>query len=70
MQEAIKQIGWAVDQTDPESFAKISVGLIEMAGGKGNPFEEARLLIIDKGALNQFSLRFLQFPHAGQPGKG
>ena len=33
MQEAIKQMGWAVDQADPESFAQVAVGLIEMAGG-------------------------------------
>lgn len=32
-QEAVRQLGFALDETDPERFAQISEGLIEMAGG-------------------------------------
>lgn len=32
-QEALKQLGLAVDTTDPEKFAQISDGLIQMSGG-------------------------------------
>jgi hypothetical protein len=32
-QEAVRQLGFAIDETDPERFAQISEGLIEMAGG-------------------------------------
>lgn len=32
-QEAMLQLGFALDQTDPETFAQIAVGLIEMTGG-------------------------------------
>jgi len=33
MQEAIAQIGWAVNITDPEKFAQVAVGLVELVGG-------------------------------------
>ncbi|MBN8428532.1 MAG: hypothetical protein J0L65_13785, partial [Xanthomonadales bacterium] len=32
-QEAVRQLGFSLDETDPERFAQISEGLIEMAGG-------------------------------------
>ena len=32
-QEAVRQLGFSLDETDPEKFAQISEGLIEMAGG-------------------------------------
>lgn len=32
-QEAMLQLGFALDQTDPEMFAQIAVGLIELTGG-------------------------------------
>lgn len=32
-QQAMKQLGFAVDTTDPEKFAQIADGLIQMAGG-------------------------------------
>jgi TP901 family phage tail tape measure protein len=32
-QEAVKMLGLSLDETDPEKFAQIAVGLVEMAGG-------------------------------------
>ncbi len=36
MQEAVKQLGFALDETDPEKYAQASERLIEMAGGLEN----------------------------------
>lgn len=32
-QEAVRQLGFSLDETDPEKYAQISEGLLEMAGG-------------------------------------
>jgi TP901 family phage tail tape measure protein len=53
MQEAVRYLGLAIDETDPERMAQISVGLIEMAGGIEG-FVEQMLSFADKFAPEDF----------------
>jgi len=73
-QEAFKQLGLAVDTTDPEKFAQIADGLVEAAGGIDafisgmqsfvkNFSDSAHQFMIDSDALNSaFSQVGLKLP--------
>jgi tape measure domain-containing protein len=61
-EEAMRRFGWAVDQTDPERFAQISQGLIDLVGGLDpymsgiNSFFEAFAPAADKMEIAQSDL--------------
>lgn len=59
MQEAIARLGFTLDTTDPETFAQISEGLIELVGGV-NAFIEGMSSFIDRFATDEQKFEMLQ----------
>lgn len=59
MREALSRLGFSIDSTDPERFAQISEGLIEMSGGLES-FIDGMQSFIDAFASDDFKFELLQ----------
>lgn len=58
-QEALRRLGFSLEETDPQAFARISEGLIEMAGGL-EEFIAGMMSFVDRFAPEDFKFQTLQ----------